>query len=196
MALPRRPAAHGRKPLRALPAARPPRHGRPLTALTQLDASRDEGRLRLRPRDRRRPLPPRLRRTPRQRTSRDGHRLRRARPHLLRRPRHPGETVDDRQRLRVRQEPLTPRTARPPRHPPPHHPALPAPHQRQSRTLPPNDGARMGTRTQLPHLSTPRRRPATLAQPLQPDTTTQLTQRPGHPSAAFTTSVGRTPSAR
>ena len=30
VALPRRPAAHGHKPLRALPAARPPRHRRPL----------------------------------------------------------------------------------------------------------------------------------------------------------------------
>ena len=32
VALPRRSAAHGHKPLRALPAARPPRHRRPLTA--------------------------------------------------------------------------------------------------------------------------------------------------------------------
>ena len=52
VALPRRPAAHGHQPLRALPAARAPRHRRPLTAVSQLDAARDEGRLRLRARDR------------------------------------------------------------------------------------------------------------------------------------------------
>ena len=69
VALPRRPAAHGHKPLRALPAARPPRHRRPLAALTQLDAPRDQGRLRLRTRDRRRPLPARLRRAPQRRTA-------------------------------------------------------------------------------------------------------------------------------
>ena len=41
VALPRRPAAHGHQPLRALPAARPPRHRRPLAAVAPLDASRD-----------------------------------------------------------------------------------------------------------------------------------------------------------
>ena len=74
VALPRRSAAHGHEPLRALPAARPPGHRRPLAALTQLDAPRDEGRLRLRARDRRRPLAARLRRAPRRRESRDRHR--------------------------------------------------------------------------------------------------------------------------
>ena len=43
------------------------RHRRPLAALTQLDAPRDAGRLRLRARDRRRPLAARLRRAPRRR---------------------------------------------------------------------------------------------------------------------------------
>ena len=87
VALPRRSAAHGHQPLRALPAARPPRHRRPLAALAPVDASRDEGRLRLRARDRRRPLPARLRRAPRRRESRDRHRLRRAGARLLRRAR-------------------------------------------------------------------------------------------------------------
>ncbi len=65
------------------------------------------------------------------------------------------EAADDRQRLQLRQEPLTARAARPPRHPPPHHPALPAPHQRQGRALPPDDGPRVGLRPRLPHASTP-----------------------------------------
>ena len=45
------------------------RHRRPLAALTRLDAARDAGRLRLRARDRRRPLAARLRRAPRRRAS-------------------------------------------------------------------------------------------------------------------------------
>ena len=53
----------------------------------RLDAPRDEGRLRLRARDRRRPLPARLRRAPRRREGRDRHRLPRARARLLRRAR-------------------------------------------------------------------------------------------------------------
>src|SRR6266702_2063031 len=52
-----RSAAHGRKPVRALPATGAPRHRRPLAALPPLDAPGDEGRIRLRARDRRRPLP-------------------------------------------------------------------------------------------------------------------------------------------
>jgi len=40
-------------------------------------------------------------------------------------------TADDRQRLQLRQEPLAARAASRPRHPPPHHPALPIPHERQ-----------------------------------------------------------------
>jgi hypothetical protein len=118
VALSRRSAAHGHQPLRALPAARASCHRRPLTALSQLDAARDEGRLRLRARDRRRPLPPRLRRAPRRRASRHCHRLRRTSPRLLRVPRHPHQTTDDRQRLQLRQEPLAARAARLPRHPP------------------------------------------------------------------------------
>ena len=117
--------------------------------------ARDTGRLRLRARDRRRPLPARLRRAPRRRESRDRHRLPRARARLLRRARHRREAADDRQRLQLRQEPLAARAAQPPRHPAPHDRALPATHQRQSRTLPPDDGTRMGLRPQLPLTSTP-----------------------------------------
>src|SRR5207244_2412181 len=65
-----------------------------------------------------------------------------------------------------------------PRHPPSHDRALPAPHQRQSRALPPDDGTRMGIRARLPNTSTPQHRPATLAQRLQPATATQLNRRP------------------
>ena len=46
--------------------------------------------------------------------------------------------------------------------------ALPAPHQRQGRTLPPNDGPRMGLRPHLPLTSTPQPSAATLARALQP----------------------------
>ena len=62
VALPRRPAAHGHKPLRTFPAPRPRRDRRSFAALARLDAPRNEGRLRLHPRDRRRPLPDRVRR--------------------------------------------------------------------------------------------------------------------------------------
>ena len=83
VALPGRPAAHGHKPLRALPAARPPRYRRPLTVAARPQQG-DTGRLRLCPRDRRRPLPARLRRAPRRREGRDRDRLRGTRPRLLR----------------------------------------------------------------------------------------------------------------
>src|SRR5439155_715657 len=126
----------------------------------------------------RRPLAARLRRAPRRRESRDRDRLRRTGARLLRRARHRREAADDRQRLHLREEPLPARAARPPGHPPPHHRALPATHQRQGRTLPPNDGTRMGLRTRLPLTSTTQPSLATLAPPLQPATTAQLTWRP------------------
>ena len=72
--------------------------------------------------------------------------------------------------------------------------ALPAPHQRQGRTLPPDHGPRMGLRPRLPLTSTPRPSAATLARPLQPAATAQLVRRPtDHRSAAFITCPGRTP---
>jgi transposase len=70
------------------------------------------------------------------------------------------------------------RAAQTARHPPPHHQAVPAPHQRQGRALPPNDGPRMGLRARLPLISTTQPSAATLAQPLQPAKTTQLNRRP------------------
>ena len=127
---------------------------------------------------RRRPLPARLRRAPRRREGGDRHQLRRTSARLLRRAQHHRQTADDRQRLQLHPQPLTARTAPQPRHPPPHDRALPPTHQRQGRTLPPDDGPRMGLRTRLPHTSTPQRRPATLARQLQPATTTQLNRRP------------------
>ena len=52
-------------------------------------------------------------------------------------------------------------------HPPPHHQALPATHQRESRALPPDDGSRMGLPTHLPLTPRTSSRPATLAPPLR-----------------------------
>ena len=79
------------------------------------------------------------------------------------------------------------------RHPAPDHPALPAPHQRQGRTLPPDDGPRMGLRPQ------PTAHTTTATTPCHTGSTTTTGDghtahsATGHRSAAFTTSVGRTP---
>jgi hypothetical protein len=176
--MPRRSAAHGHQPICALPATRSPRHPRPLTTITPLGERRDKGRLRLCPRDRRRPLPPGLRRAPPRRDGSHRDRLRRARTRPLRRARHHRAAADDRQRLHRCPQPLTARTARQSRHPPPQDGAVPPTHERESRALPPDDGPRMGIRSRLPDTSTPKRRSATLAQPPQPATTAQLHQRP------------------
>ncbi len=100
----------------------------------------------------------------------------------------------DRQRVHLHQEPLAARAAHRPRHPPPHHPALPTAHQRQGRTLPPNHGPRMGPRPQLPHQ--PGAEPASWETGSITTTTGDRTQpsATGHPSPAFTTSQGRTAS--
>ena len=110
------------------------------------------------------------------------------------RARHRREAADDRQRLQLRQEPLAARTARPPRHPPPDHPALPAAHQRQGRALPPDDGPRVGLRPQLPLTSTTQRRPCHTGSTTTTGDGHTAQSATGHQSAAFTTSVGRTPS--
>jgi hypothetical protein len=55
---------------------------------------------------------------------------------------------------------------------------LPAAHQRQGRALPPDDGPRVGLRARLPLTPRPQPGAATLARPLQPPKTTQLTRRP------------------
>ena len=103
--------------------------------------------------------PARLRRAPQRRERRDRHRVCRARARLLRRARHRREAADDRQRLQLRQEPLPTRAARPPTASGTSPPAVPAPHQRQGRTLPPDDGTRMGLRPRLPLTSTSATRP-------------------------------------
>ena len=64
------------------------------------------------------------------------------------------------------------------RHPAPQNQALPTPHQRQGRALPPDDGPRMGIRARLQLTPRPRRRSATLAPPLQHTAATQLDRRP------------------
>ena len=70
------------------------------------------GRLRLRARDRRRPLASRLRRAPRRRAGQHRHRLRRAGARLLRRARDRAQAADDRQRLELHAQPLAARAAR------------------------------------------------------------------------------------
>src|SRR5712691_1971666 len=166
MALPRRPFAHGRLPLRSLRAARPCGYRRPLT-LARLDEGRDAVRLRLRARDRRRPLPARLRRTPPRRESADRDRLCRAGACLLRAARHQRQAVDDRQRLQLHQEPPTTRAPGRAGDPSPEDPALPPAHEREGRALPPDDGARVGLRPRLPLTSTAQPSVATLARALR-----------------------------
>src|SRR5712691_1716366 len=177
MALPRRPFAHGRLPLRSLRAARPCGYRRPLT-LARLDEGRDAVRLRLRARDRRRPLPARLRRTPPRRESADRDRLCRAGACLLRAARHQRQAVDDRQRLQLHQEPPTTRAPGRAGNPSPEDPALPPAHEREGRALPPDDGARVGLRPRLPLTSTAQPSAATLARALQHAPTAQLARRP------------------
>jgi hypothetical protein len=82
-----------------------------------------------------------------------------------------------RQRLQLRQEPLAPRAARRRGPRSSDDGAVPAPHQRQGRALPPDDGARMGLRPQLPLTSTTQLGAATLARPLQPAQAAQLARR-------------------
>jgi len=144
VALPRRPAAHGCQPLRALRAPRPCRHRRSLAALAQVDALSEAGRLRLCTRDRRRPLAPCLRRAPSRRAGSDRDRLRRASARLLRAARRESEAGDDRQRLRLGQERLAARAACPRGDPPSDDEALSTSHEREGRALPPDDGQGVG----------------------------------------------------
>src|SRR5712692_2425267 len=143
-----------------------------------LGPGEDTGRLRLRARDRRRSHEAGLCRAPGRRARPDGDRFCRAGALRLRRTRDRAETADDRQRLELHQEPLLARAARPTRDPPSHHETTNAPHQRQSRAFPSNDGTRVGLRPPLPHPSTPRRSAATLARALQPAQTAQLNRGP------------------
>ena len=128
------------------------------------DAALD--RLGVRPRLRRRRHPPGLRRGAGRRERPHRRRLSPPRGRVLRRARHPRRTRHDRQRLRLPLDPARPRLPRP-RPPPPPHPALPATHQRQSRTLHPHDARRLGLRRDLRHLSRTHTSPPRLARPLQ-----------------------------
>jgi len=173
VALPGRSAAHGHERVRALPAPGPPRHLR--SALSRAPPPR---RRRHRARDRRRPLPTRVRRDPLRSEGRNCRRLPRAGARLLRGARDHREAPDDRQCLGVRAQPPLPRAPHPPRHPTPNDEAVPAVHERQGRALPPDDVPGMGLRPRLPITSRPRRSSATLDRPLQPRQTAQLTRRP------------------
>ena len=112
-------------------------------------------------------------------SGRHRRRLRRAGARLLRRPRRsaPRRLMTDNAFAYVKNRSLRELLAadRGPAH---HHPALPAPHQRQGRALQPDDGARVGLRPGLPLPPPSRPRPATLAPPLQPTQAPQLTRRP------------------
>src|SRR5205809_5021167 len=78
----------------------------------------------------------------------------------------------------VHPQPRVARAARSPREPAPAHPAAPTTHEREGRTLPPDDGPRVGLRAHLPLTPRARRCPATLAPPLQPAQATLLARRP------------------
>jgi transposase len=104
------------------------------------------------------------------------------------------QAADDRQRLKLRQEPLAARTAHPPGHPSPHDPALPATHQWQGRALPPDDGARVGLRgSPTAHIDSATR-PCHTGSTITTGDGRTVRSETGHRSAAFTTSVGRTAS--
>jgi hypothetical protein len=96
---------------------------------------------------------------------------------LLRSARHQGQKADG-QRLLLHAQPGVPKPAQRARDQAPSDRALPATHRTASRTLPPNDGARVSLRRQLPQLTRPRGRSATLAAPLQHRQTAQLARRP------------------
>jgi hypothetical protein len=168
------------QPLRVAPSWRSPAHGR--RSLCALPPTR--------PPCHRRPCPGR------RRNGGDRERLRRARTGLFRRARHRREKTHDRQRLRLRAQPLPTRHARRSRDQTPDE-ALPTAHQRQGRTLPSDNGARVGLRPRLSDTSTSQPSAATLARPLQSDEAPQLNQSPATDQpAGFTTSVGRTASER
>ena len=188
VALSGRPAAHGRRRL----YARFERPGHALTGdRTRTAAEKtSEGRLRLRTRDRRRPLAARLCRAPRRRAGstvtafveRALACLRRARDRAKRLMTDNAWSYTKNRSLRE----LLQRA----RHPPPDHPSAPAAHQRQGRALPPNDGQGVGLRppsTAPPHTA-PRRCHTGSATTTNTDHTAHSAAYPQ--STAFTTSVG------
>ena len=93
------------------------------------------------------------------------------------------ERVHDRQRLRLRLDRARARLQEPRDQTPPH-PALPAAHQRQSRTLHPHHARRLGLRSHLQQLRRTPPSPQWLARLLQSPTTTRLPPPPTATTAA------------
>ena len=112
-------------------------------------AEKKTSRLGVLPLNYRLPLPAGLHRAARRRARRHGDQLRRARPALLRLPRHHAAAPADRQRLRLHPQPPPARTRSPIRHPAPPY-SYPHPQtQLQSRALPAYPRPRMRLRAAL-----------------------------------------------
>ena len=110
--------------------------------------------------------------------------------HLVRSTRCPTPAGPHRQRPRLLLSDLHPGLC-PPSDPPAAHPALPTPHQRKSRTIHPDDAARLGLRGPLPDQRPTQPGPHTLDRVLQPTTTTQRprSQGPRHTAPRRMTNV-------
>jgi hypothetical protein len=132
VALSGRLAAHGRQALPALPASRPCRHRRSPQDLSRQGTAAGS---RLLSRHRRRPLTAGLRRAAGRRARHHDDRVLRARPGLVRRPRHRLPARDDRRRLELHPQPIAARTLGRARHPPHRHTALHAALERQGLCL-------------------------------------------------------------
>ncbi len=179
VAVPRRSAAHGHRPLRTLRAAWASRHRRPLAAPPTPGWLEHTGRLRLRARDRRRPLTAGLRRAAQRRDAPrpSQHSWQRALDWFAS-TRDQHQAADDRQRLELRPQPLP---ARAPRRPEvkhlrtqPYRPQTNGKVERFHQT----HGQRVGLRAQLPLTPPPQPSPATLARALQHAQTTQRHREP------------------
>ncbi len=145
-----REAAAGRADPYRCQEARPDREGRP-PRHRQPARQPQRDRLGVRPRLCRRRDQARLRRGARRREGRHCGRLLAPGRRALRRPRHPGAETDDRQRARLHLDRPQARLhrARDQTHP---HQALPAPNQREGRTLHPHHARRLGLRRDLRQL--------------------------------------------
>ena len=154
----------------------------------------DEGRLRLRPRDRRRPLPPRLCRALHRRARQDGHGLRRAGAFVVRGQRHRCRKAHDGQRLLLRAKPLTEGRARRSAASSTSRPS-PTGHARTGKSSASTRRWEGSGPTGWPTAHT-----AIATAPCHTGCATTTSADPtaqseaGHRSAAFTTCVGRTPS--
>ena len=140
------------------------------------------GRLGLRTRLHRRPLPRRLPPDLSRRDRRPGHRLPPGRRRLLPPARRAGHRRDDRQRPRIPLAMLR-RVLRSSGAAPSLHSALYAPHQRKGRTLHSNRPPRMGLRPRIPNLTPARRSPDALVASIQLAPTTCQSQPPALPLA-------------